>query len=232
VFNGLIVAAAATDHDRPTRAAASLAERSGLPVETLNIAEDQDVAAAIIEHVRAREGALLVMTTGGAFLLTKARRSVTSDVLERLRQPVLLLGPHCVQPTRLHASTLVVVVDPTRDPQPAVEVVRSWRQTFGGARLRLVDVVADSGWPTGATDDAVRERVDAMAGVFAGMDAEATVLRANDAAAALVALDDAVDEAITVLTSDRWPGRSHWYSTTRRVVQMSSRPVLVVPADL
>ena len=225
VFTSLIVAAAATAHDRP-----SIVSR--LPVETLTVAEDRDVAATIVEHVRSREGALLVMTTGGTFLLTKARRSITNDVLERLRQPVLLLGAHCAQPVRLDASTLAVGVDPSRDERPAVEIVRSWRKTFGSSRVLLVDVVAESSWPAAAADDAARERAEATAHTIPGIDAETTVLQSNDPAAALVAFGERHDDAILVLTSDRWPGRSHWYSTTRRVVQLSSRPVLVVPSDL
>ncbi len=80
-----------------TRAARNLAGRAGLPVETLSVPDGGDVAAAIVEHVRARDGALLVMSTGGTYLLSQARRSIASDVLERLCQPVLLLGPHCSQ---------------------------------------------------------------------------------------------------------------------------------------
>ena len=167
-----------------------------MPVETLSVPDCGDVAAAIVEHVRTREGALLVMCTGGAYLVSQARRSIASDVLERLCQPVLLLGPHCSQ--QMGASALVVGVDQMRERQPAM-----------------------SSWPPESSG----EIIDASLG--------ATVLRTNDAAAALVALGETIDDAVFVLTSDRWPGgRSHWYSTTRRVVQTTTRPVLVVPSDL
>ena len=228
MFNSLLLAIGATDRDRPTRVA------TRLPTATLTVPEGRDVATTIVEHVRAREGTLLVMTTGGAFLRSRARRTVTGEVLERLCQPVLLLGPHCVESVRLDSSTIVVGVDLTREPPPAVRVVAAWRKTFGGGRPRLVDVVAEASWPAQCADDAVRARAEAVAGAFAaaGIDADATVLRSNDPARALLTLASAVDHAIFVLTSDRWPGRSHWYSTTRRVVQEASRPVLVVPSDL
>ena len=185
----------------------------------LSVPDGGDVAAAIVEHVRARDGALLVMSTGGTYLLSQARRSIASDVLERLCQPVLLLGPHCSQ--EVDASTLVVGVDRMGEAQHGIHVADAWRRTFGAVETRLVDVVAESSWPPESTD----EDIDAPAG--------ATVLRTNDAAAALVALGETIDDAVFVLTSDRWPGgRSHWYSTTRRVVQTTSRPVLVVPSDL
>jgi nucleotide-binding universal stress UspA family protein len=234
VFDSLILATGTADPDPPSIVAADFVERSGLPAETLTVPEGRDVATTIVEHVRARDGALLVMTTGGAFLLSEARHTVTGEVLERVGQPVLVVGPRCVDPVRLDLSTLVVGVDLTSEPSPAVPVVAAWRKTFGGGRPRLVDVVAEASWPARAADDGVRARLDEVANVFAagGIDADATVLQTNDPVGALVELGDFADEAIFVLTSDRWPGRSHWYSTTRRVIQESSRPVLVVPSDL
>ena len=219
MFNALVVAVAVTGSDIATRAARNLAGRAGLPVEVFRVPEGDDVAAAIVEHVRARDGALQVMGTGGTYLLSHARRSVASDVLERLCQPALLLGPLCSP--QFGASTLVIGVDRMGETQPGIKVADAWRRTFGAVESRLVDVVAESSWPPEATD----EVIDAPVG--------ATVLRTNDPATALVAFAETLDEAIFVLTSDRWPGgRSHWYSTTRRVVQTTSRPVLVVPSDL
>ena len=78
-----------------------------------------------------------------------------------------------------------------------------------------------------------RTRADVDTFAARGVEAEATVVAALDPAAALVALEAEVPDVVFVLTSDRWPGGpGHWYSTTRRVVQDSSRPVLVVPGDL
>jgi nucleotide-binding universal stress UspA family protein len=200
-----------------------------LPVQTLAVPDDRDVAATIVEHVHARPTTLLVMATGGSFLLTRARRSVTADVLERLRQPVLLLGPECAPSAQLRGVTLVVGVDPG-DPSPTVAGVGSWHDTFGTRRIRLVDVVAPTAWPAGSADDAVRDRVDAIAETFAGLDADVTLLRTDDPAQALV--DFGTADAIFALPSERWPGRSHWYSTSRRAVQLSPSPVLMIPSDL
>ena len=96
----------------------------------------------------------------------------------------------------------------------------------GGGRSALSSPDWSTSSPSRAgLPEATDEVIDAPVG--------ATVLRTNDPATALVAFAETLDEAIFVLTSDRWPGgRSHWYSTTRRVVQTTSRPVLVVPSDL
>ena len=158
MFNALVVAVAFTGSDRATGAARNLAGRAGLPVETLSVPDGGDVAAAIVEHVRAHDGALLVMSTGGTYLLSQARRSIASDVLERLCQPVLLLGPHCTQ--QADASTLVVGVDRTNETQHGIHVADAWRRTFGAVETRLVDVVAESSWPPESTD----EGIDAPAG--------------------------------------------------------------------
>ena len=168
-------------------------------------------------------------------MVTDVRRSVTARVLAGLCQPVLILGPHVVEPVRLDDPTLLVAIDHEHVPQPAAQVVRDWCRTFGGKRPHLVDVVATSGWPAGSTDAAVAERTKATVETFAahGVDAELTVVRTADPVAALVQLGEQVGDAVFVLTSERWPGgHSHWYSTTRHLLQQSWRPVLVVPADL
>lgn len=235
MFSSLIVASAGPGPDSATRVAAQLAARSALPVETFTVGADVDVAAAIVERVRSRDGALLLMTTGAATLVTDVRRSVTARVLAELSPPGLVLGPHIVEPIGIDEPTLVVAVDNERGPQPTVDVVRSWCQTFGGPHPRMVDLIATSGWPEGSSDAAIAARTEAMVASFAGhgVDADGTVLRAGDAVAALLQVGEEVRDAVFVLTSERWPGgRSHWHATTRRLLQRARHPVLVVPADL
>jgi hypothetical protein len=71
-------------------------------------------------------------------------------------------------------------------------------------------------------------RLLAGAGVAA---AAPEVLRADgDPSAALLDFGERISDPIYVATSMRWTdGRLHWHSTTRRLVQRSTRPVLVVP---
>ena len=181
--------------------ARNLAGRAGLPVETLSVPDGGDVAAAIVEHVRAREGRVARDEYGRHLPAVAGSSQHRERRARRLCQPVLLLGPNCSQ--QVGASTLVVGVDRTGATQHGIDVADAWRRTFGAVETRLVDVVAESSWPAESSD----EDIDAPAG--------ATVLRTNDAAAALVALGETIDDAVFVLTSDRWPGgRSHWYSTT------------------
>jgi hypothetical protein len=53
----------------------------------------------------------------------------------------------------------------------------------------------------------------------------------GDPCSALLDCAATVSDPIFVATSMRWTdGRLHWHSTTRRLVQRSTRPVLVVPA--
>ena len=263
VFNTLIVAAdLAAGRDRAVGVAVSLARHSNLPVELVSVVPpsndavrvDQrersslqgvrdhvtlvadDVGAAIVDHVRNRDGALLVMTTGGTALLSGQRYSVTGDVLAGLIQPVLLLGPAVPDAVPLAAPTLVAGIDRAREPALAVPVIDSWQRTFGGHRPWVVDVVAAAGWPAGQIDTTVqREHVDSALEVLAahGIDAHATVLHTGDPVSALLHFAEGLDDPVFVVQSDRWAGGpSHWYSTARRLVQRSPRPVLVVPRDL
>ena len=264
MFNTLIVAVDLdAGSDRTVGVASSLARRGRVPLEVLSvvpswldsgaverrrqasprlirervtIAVGDDVAAAIVDHVGSRDGALLVMRTAAAGLVSGGRHSVTGEVLARLVQPVLLLGPAVPDAVSIDAMTLLAGVDGGDDTCPAVPVMESWRRTFGGNRPWVVDVIAAAGWPTGSIDDRLeRKRVDAVVEALAarGIDAVAEVVHASDAASALLEVAERLDDPVFVVTADRWPGGpSHWYSTTRRLVQRSPWPVLVVPSDL
>ena len=115
-------------------------------------------------------------------------------------------------------------------------VVESWQRTFDGRQPWVVEVKATAAWPAGAIDDGAERRcVEAAAAVLAthGIDPVVRVLHGGDPVAALLDFADGVDEAVFVAASDRWAGgRSHWFSTTRRLAQCAPRPVLVVPGDL
>ena len=202
----------------------------------LTVAVDENVATAIVEHVRGREGALLVMDTAGAGLVSGVRRSITGDLLGRLPQPVLLLGPSVPSEVPLATSTLVAGIDRTHADGPALSVITSWQRTFGGQPPRVVDVVAASGWPAGTVDQATERRVlDGIVEALAseGVDAAADVLHGADPVTSLLAFAEGLGDPVFLMTSDRWAGGpSHWYSTTRRLVQQSTRPVVVVPSDL
>ena len=262
MFNSLIVATDPTAvQDRAIGVAGGLARRARLPVELVSVISSRhrvagagqrrntasgvgrhvtiaadDVGAAIVDHLRGRDGALLVMTTGGAGLVSEQRHSVTGDVLAGLIQPVLLLGPAVANDVPLAAPTLVATIDRTHAPPLAVSVIDSWQRTFGGHRPYVVDVIALTGWPAGQIEDAVeRERADLGAELLAarGIDASPVVLRAGDPVSALLEFANGVDQPVFTVMSDRWAGGpSHWYSTTRRLVQQSPRPVLVIPRDL
>jgi nucleotide-binding universal stress UspA family protein len=72
-----------------------------------------------------------------------------------------------------------------------------------------------------------------FAGLLAdhGVQASWDVLRGDEPDAVLIEFGRRLCDPIFVATSVRWTdGRFHWHSTTRRLVQRSTRPVLVVPA--
>jgi nucleotide-binding universal stress UspA family protein len=196
---------------------------------------DGDVADAIIEHIANQDGALLVMSTSATGLISHERRSVTARLLERLTEPALFVGPAVPDNVDLGGATLIVGIDRSLDAQPALAVAESWRQAFGGPQPVLVDILPISGWPPGTIDEAdQRSAVDAVVDAFAarGIAAEGVVLHGNEPVQVLLDFAMTLRNPVFVTTSERWAGApSHWYSTTRRLLQRSPRPVLVVPRD-
>ena len=240
MFSCVVIATdASVGPDRAIPIGSALALRAQLPVEILTVGASDgglDVGAAIVDRLQSRDGALLVMATSGIGLVSGSRASVSGHVLSELRQPVLLIGPAVSDPLTLASPTLVVCTDRSHEIGAALPVVESWQRTFGGGRPWVVEVRPPTAWPVDATDDEVeRQLVDAAAAVLAehGVDAGTRVLRGGDTPQHLLDFAETVDRAVFVATTDRWAGgRSHWYSTTRRLVQRSQGPVLVIPSDL
>jgi nucleotide-binding universal stress UspA family protein len=240
VFNSVVIAAdVRAGRDRAMPVGTALALRGQLPVEMLTIGSPDgslDIGAEIVVRLQNRDGALLVMATDGVGLISKSRRGISGHVLSELRQPVLLVGPEVHDPLPLASPTLVVCIDRSQEIGPALPVVEAWQRTFGGGRPRVVEVRPTTGWPADAGDEEIeRQLVEAAAAVLAehGIDTDTDVLHGGDIARYLLEFAEQVDDAVIAVTSDRWPGgHSHWYSTTRRLVQRSPGPVLVIPTDL
>lgn len=232
---GVLTVAAQRDssHDHSLRRRAS---KHGM-IDSLCVVHHDDVATAVVDHVRGRDGVLLVMATNAKSLVAqRLHGSISVDVLHELRQPLLLIGPAVPDNLSLVAPTLVVCTDRSQTSGAALPVVESWQRVFAGGRPWIAQVMPTAAWPAGSTDDAIdRDHVDAFAAMLAthGIDAATRVLHGGDSVSWLLEFAEGVDDAVFVATSTRWAGgRSHWYSTTRRLVQRSPQPVLVVPADL
>jgi nucleotide-binding universal stress UspA family protein len=186
---------------------------------------------AIVEHVANREGALLVMATttwgsSGPYRLD----ATVEEVLGHVLAPVLIIGPNAA-PSPTGMATPVVVVDGSDIAESAMPVVGAWVRTFPGGVARVVEVLPAAHIPA---DDVLGHVHRYMNGLAAhGVAASTGVLRGGEPASALVGYANEIDGAVLVVSSPRWAGEpSHWFNTTRRLIQHSTRPVLVVPADL
>ena len=211
--------------------------KHALGPHTTTVLEHDRPGMAIAEHVSGRHGALVVMaTTAKAAIDDAYAGSVSEYVLSTLRQPVLLVGPHVDVDRGLASPTLVTGVDGSGLATVALPVIVSWTRTFGGGAPSFVEVIPfvpaiaeRAGRPVEAAH--VREYVDRLA-TF-GIDGGGDVVYGEDAAIALAEHAEQVQDAVLVVTAERWAGAgTHWHSTRRKLAFRSSRPVLVVPADL
>jgi nucleotide-binding universal stress UspA family protein len=253
--------------DRAVPVAKSLAEFGGLPIELLTVVsrgagngfdrweleervrplalgphrslvvESEHAGQAIVEHVRCRDGALVVLATSAKGAIDEDYAgSVSEYVLAEARQPVLLVGPRVEIVRRLSAPRLVVGVDRSGLASVAVPVVVAWWRTFGRAEPRFVEVIpyvptiaAQAGRALEAAH--VRAYVDEVA--RSGVEAVGEVVYGDDAATALAGYVEHRPDSVLVVTAERWAGaQTHWRSTSRKLALRSSCAVLVVPADL
>ena len=211
--------------------------RHGLGPHAATVLQHHEPGLAITEHMAGRTGALLVLaTTAKAAIDEDYAGSVSEYVLSTLRQPVVLVGPRVDVDRGLPSPNLVIAVDGSGLDLVALPVIASWMRTFGGGSPSFVEVIpfvpaiAEHAGP--ALEAAVvRDRVERLA-TF-GIGAEGSALYGEEPAVALVDHVEHLENAVLVVTAERWAGAgTHWRSTSRKLAYRSSRPVLVVPADL
>jgi nucleotide-binding universal stress UspA family protein/nitroimidazol reductase NimA-like FMN-containing flavoprotein (pyridoxamine 5'-phosphate oxidase superfamily) len=207
------------------------AEANGWPVDGCTVAHDNDVARAIVDDVERGDRALLVMATSAkGSLAAQFLGGVTEDVLSLIDRPLLLVGPRVPSDCEPAHPTPVVCIERSDVAEAAVPAIASWSRTFGGRDpllAELPDGSADRGAsPTSAQVESFESLLSAE-----GIDAGRTTVHGDHFDSWLDDLAEQVADAVVVSTSARWSDkRSRGRSTTRRLVQRSTRPVLVVPA--
>jgi nucleotide-binding universal stress UspA family protein len=253
-----------TAADRALPVAGALARLGGLPIELLTVVppgvaaglrtaeldervlplglgphrsvvvEDDDPGVAIVEHVRGRDGALLVMaTTAKAALDESHGGSVTEHVLSAAGQPVLLVGPNVDVGRPGSAPSLVVAVDASDLAAAALPLVVSWVRTFGGGPVTAVQVIpmvpaiAEQAGPALEARN-VRRYADELRNL--GLPTRGAVVHGGDAVAGLIEAAGDVTDPVLVVTAEPWPDAgTHWRSTRRKLAFRSTCPILVGP---
>ena len=129
------------------------ATASGWPAHAYIVLHGDDVARVLVDHVRGRDGSLLVMATSAKRpLVGRLGGSVSTRVLALTDRPVLLVGPMVSPRLRIARPTLVVGVGPMEHAGVAVSTIASWTQTFPGDDPWVVEVVPTAGGPADPAD--------------------------------------------------------------------------------
>lgn len=211
------------------------ANANGWAADSYVILHDNDPARAIVDYLDNRPGALLVMATSAKSPMKNLfLGSVSEAVLNHILSPVLLVGPHVPAGTTMTSTRLIACVDSTDVAAAVLPVITSWTGTFDNAPPWVVEVLpAMPGFGRGVAQVIESSYVRNLASqlVVAGVEASFEVLHGDNIVERLEEFTGDIIDAVLVATSTKWTdGHTHWHSTTRRIVQRTIRPVLVVPS--
>jgi nucleotide-binding universal stress UspA family protein len=202
----------------------------GWPAHPQVVADDEAGASAIVDRLDHDEALAVMSTSATRSILGHGGPDLARRVLALTARPVLLIGPQVPGDARMDEPTLIIATDSTDRATLAIPAVVSWVNTFPGGRPCVAEVVA-------TVADRRRDPIDGAHGQAladrlgrAGVPASARLLHGGDPVTWLEEFAEDVTDAVFVATSSRWSDpRSHRSSTTRRLVQRSTHPVLVVP---
>lgn len=211
------------------------AEKHQLDRWSAVVLHDNEPARAIAAHLATLDSPLVVMASGVRTGLSGLVSSDTSaQVLSQISCPALILGPNVSDSWLPARSQLLSCVGPTTHTSIFTPAVARWVNTFGGDAPSFVTMIKSDPQVSAVDDDRASEQVRRLAQeLFAssGIKGDWKVLRDDDPVDALLALAELSDDAILVVTSERWPdgSRLHSHSVSRRLAQASTKPVLVIP---
>lgn len=210
------------------------ADAHGWPDATCTVLQSNDPAGAIANYAGSRPGSLLVMSTSAKSPLKQQfLGSVSEAVLSHVQGPVLLVGPRVPEDADMSRPALVVCVDSIDTITRARPVVTAWMNTFSSAPPRVVEVVPAHGHQvTDGGEDVesahpkqLTEQLETV-----GIDASWEILHGVNITERLEEFAATINDPVLVVASTNWTDdRTHWHSTTRRLVQRAKRPVLVIP---
>lgn len=186
---------------------------------------------AVAAEVAGRDGVLVVVDAHGGGPPGDALFDVDAEqLLRRVRQPVLVIGPRAAAPTR--PWRLIVPIDGAPDCRATPVVVIRWRNSFGAAPVTVVALDAPDSWPPDGTDPVVDAARTTMAALGRGS-VDATLVRraTSDPAAGMLDALDAERGAVVVVPAPQAAHTTQWWSTLRRLVRDAPCPVLAVPVD-
>ena len=222
------VVIAIDDPARPAPRAADLARRlvagTSARLDVVTLARRGDRTGDIVDRVGHRDGIVVIDAHGGGFAGDLLFDEDAEALLQHVPVPVLVIGPHATSnDIRAH----IVVADASTPLSQPLEVVARWAATFGPQPITVVILEAPSSWPTGDVQDDATAQAELNHHALTGTVAHVATA---EPWSTVCELSVEHDHGLLVLTSVRWPGVDHWFSTMRRVVRLARCPVLVVPA--
>jgi nucleotide-binding universal stress UspA family protein len=126
------------------------------------ILHDNDPAAAIVDFVMDRPGALFVMATKARSAVGElVLGSVSEDLISHADGPFLLVGPHASADGRADGLTLVAGVEHGSPSDAVKAALTAWSAAFDGPPPRLVEV-GGNGRATDALMDLADQVDDAV----------------------------------------------------------------------
>lgn len=218
------------DQSRPERRAEAfgrqLVANTATRLEVIALEALGDRRPALRDRLAGGGGAIVVMDVhGGGFLSDVLFDEDAEEILQHVPVPVVALGPAAVVPAAIR--TLMVLADEHTPLERPLDLAASWSASLGAVTVSVAHLEAPTTWPHAAPDDHDGRARAAMAA--RGISGAVQRVPASEPWAAIRAIVAAERETIPVVTTRRWPGADHWFSTARNLIRHAGSPVLVVP---
>jgi nucleotide-binding universal stress UspA family protein len=203
---------------------------SDLPVDpTAEVLASDSVAQAIADHVEARSGATVVMSSHGHGRTAAVLGSTADEILRRLYGPIVVVGPHVAPGAGALDGNYLVPVDGSKAAETILPIAEAWAIEFGAVPW-LVEVVQPELFTDGDVfESAYPARLAQRMRAESGRDVEYEVLHGERPSKAIVDFAERTDTTLVFLSTHGRTGleRLRLGSVAAEVVRHSPCPVVL-----
>lgn len=214
-----------------TDAVAGLGDRLGTTrtePSTIVLTSD-DVAGAIVDHVTASDGSMVLMSSHGRGRSAAVFGSTTDQVLRRLFGPIIVIGPHAEHSNGWLGGTYIVPIDGSASADTVLPIAGAWAVEFHGTPWVIEVVGPDTCVPNDVSETAMVSRHAHDLRALTGRDVEFDVVRDYPFGEAIATAAAERDASLIFIATHSRLGRQRLRagSVTADVIRHARCPVVV-----
>lgn len=193
------------------------------------VLEGDDVVGAIADHVTARDGSMVLMSSHGRGRSAAVFGSTVDQLLREMFGPIIVIGPRAAQSSGRLDGAYIVPLDGSSSADTVLPIVGPWSVEFNGTPWLVEVIEANALVPDDAVETAMVSDHARKLQAMTDRDVEFDVLHDDDPGRAIATTAQGHDASLIFIATHSRSGmaRLRSGSVTANVIRHAACPVVV-----